>query len=82
MEIFVRLGMTPMQAIVASTSVPAAHLGLDDLGTIAPGRSADFVVLNEDPLEDIRNTRSLSMVYLRGQELDREALLASWLDGG
>jgi imidazolonepropionase-like amidohydrolase len=80
LEIFVRLGMTPMQAIVAATSVPAAHLGLGDLGTIAPGKSADFVVLDQDPLEDIRNTRSLSMVFRRGEEVDREALRTSWLD--
>jgi len=74
LEIFVRLGMTPAQAIVAATSRPAARLHLDDMGTIAPGKSADFVVLDRNPLDDIRNTRSISRVYLRGVEVDRAAL--------
>jgi imidazolonepropionase-like amidohydrolase len=78
LEIFVRLGMTPAQAIVAATSRPAARLGLDDIGTIAAGKSADFVVLDANPLTDIRNTRTISRVYLRGVEIDREALRRRW----
>jgi imidazolonepropionase-like amidohydrolase len=74
LEIFVRLGMTPAQAIVAATSRPAARLGLDDMGTLAPGKRASFVVLDANPLESIRNTRSISAVYLGGAEVDREAL--------
>ena len=78
LEIFVRLGMTPMQAIVAATSRPAEHLGLSEMGRIAPGKSADFVILDANPLEDIRNTRTISRVYLRGREVDREGLRARW----
>jgi imidazolonepropionase-like amidohydrolase len=78
LEIFVRLGMTPMQALVAATSRPAARLGLGDLGTLAPGMSADFVVLDASPLDDIRNTRSISEVYLRGQRIDRDGLRSRW----
>ncbi len=74
LEIFVRLGMTPMQAIVAATSRPAERFGLSEMGTIAPGKSADFVVLDQNPLEDIRNTQTISRVYLRGREVDREGL--------
>ena len=80
LEIFVRLGMTPAEAIVAGTSSPAQHLGLTELGTIAPGKSADFVVLEANPLEDIRNTRTISDVYLRGGRVDRAALRSRWTD--
>jgi imidazolonepropionase-like amidohydrolase len=75
---YVRLGMTPAQAIVAATSTPAQALGLTDVGALAEGRNADFLVLNANPLDDIRNTRQIANVYLRGARLDREALLAKW----
>lgn len=78
LEIFVRLGMTPMQAIVAATSKPARRLGLDDLGLLQPGYSADLVVLDENPLNDIRNTRSISSVFLNGKMLDRAGLAADF----
>ena len=44
----------------------------------APGRSADFTVLDANPLENIGNTRRINRIYLRGQELDRAALRAKW----
>jgi len=78
LEIFVRLGMTPMQAIVAATSKPAQRLGLGDLGLLQPGYSADLVVLDENPLSDIRNTRSISSVLLNGMMLDRAGLAAGF----
>ncbi len=71
-------GMTPAQVIVAATSAAARVLNLDDLGTIAEGRSADFLVLDANPLEDILNTRKIAAVYQRGQELDRAALGRRW----
>jgi imidazolonepropionase-like amidohydrolase len=78
LEIFVRLGMTPMQALVAGTGRAAERLGLADLGALAPGKSADFVVLDGNPLDDIRNTRRISGVYLRGAAVDRDAMRARW----
>ncbi len=70
--------MTPAQAIEAGTANPADALGLRDVGTLAQGKYADFIVLNANPLDDIRNTRQISSVYLRGAKLDRDGLLAKW----
>ena len=64
-------GMTPAEVIVAATQSSADLMGLDDSGTIAVGNSAAFIVLDGNPLEDIANTRLISMVYLRGLEVDR-----------
>jgi imidazolonepropionase-like amidohydrolase len=71
---WVQLGLTPAQAIVAATSRPAELLGLHDMGTLAAGKSADFIVLDANPLDDIRNTRKIADVYLRGAKLDRDRL--------
>jgi imidazolonepropionase-like amidohydrolase len=73
-----RAGLTPMQALVAGTRTSARVLGLDQLGTIASGKSADFLVLNGNPLDNIANTRKIGRVYLRGQEIPRAAMTAKW----
>ena len=74
----VTAGMTPMQVIVAATRTSAEILKLDQLGTIAGGKSADFIVLDANPLDDITNTRRISQVYLRGRAIDRKALSREW----
>src|SRR5437016_2549374 len=71
LENMVAAGMTPAQVLVAATRNSAEILGLDDLGMIAPGKSADFVVLDANPLDDITNTRRIGNVYLRGRQIDR-----------
>ena len=67
-----------MEAIVAATRDSAKVLKLDQLGTVAPGKSADFIVLNANPLDNISNVRRIDKVYLRGQEVDRAGLRAKW----
>jgi imidazolonepropionase-like amidohydrolase len=74
----VAAGMTPAEVIAAATSRSAALLEMDDVGAVAAGRSADFLVLDANPLDDITNTRRIASVYLRGAEVDRAALRARW----
>jgi virginiamycin B lyase len=78
LELLVKAGLTASQAIVAATRTSAAILGLDALGTIATGKSAAFIVLDANPLDDIVNTRKISAVYLDGAAVDRTALAAKW----
>jgi imidazolonepropionase-like amidohydrolase len=73
----VAAGLTPMQALVAATSTTADILRLDRLGAIAAGKSADFIVLDANPLDDIRNTRRIAQVYLRGAAVDRARMRAA-----
>ena len=74
----VAAGMTPAQVIVAATRTSAEALQLDQLGTIATGKSADFIVLDANPLDDIDNTRRIAQVYTRGRQVDRAALSRNW----
>jgi len=78
LENMVAAGMTPAQVLVAATRTSAGIVALDELGMVAPGKSADFVVLDANPLDDITNTRRIAKVYLRGQELPRAAMAAKW----
>jgi imidazolonepropionase-like amidohydrolase len=64
-------GLTPMQVIVAATRNSAEFLRMADAGTLEVGKSADFIVLDTNPLDDITNTRRISSVVLRGTAVDR-----------
>ncbi len=78
MGMYVRLGLTPAEAIIASTLRPTEVLRIKDTGVLAKGKRADFIVLNANPLENIRNTREIDSVYLYGARLDREGLQAKF----
>ena len=60
-------GLTPEQVLLSATSVAASCLGLGDRGVLAPGMWADFLVLTDNPLDDLENSRSLEQVYVAGQ---------------
>jgi imidazolonepropionase-like amidohydrolase len=81
MESMVKAGLRPSEVIAAATRDAAQFLGLDQLGTVASGKNADFLVLDANPLDNIANTRRISRVYLRGGEVDR-AVLKTQLKGG
>jgi imidazolonepropionase-like amidohydrolase len=80
LQLFVRAGLTPLQALQTATLNPAIYFGKTaDWGTIAPGKTADFVVLSRNPLSDIANTRTVAAVvadgrYYSPRELDRMRL--------
>ena len=78
LSLFVSLGMTPMEAIVASTSRAAQAFGLNNVGLLQAGKAADFVILNANPLDDINNTRQIDDVYIRGEVVDRAAWSTRW----
>ncbi len=69
LELMVEAGLTPMQAITAATGENAKLLHLSDRGTIAVGKRADLLVLDADPLADIRNTRRIFAVYHEGRSI-------------
>jgi hypothetical protein len=75
LALFVRAGLTPMEALQTATTNPARYLGLSDsLGTIEKGKIADLVLLEANPLEEIRNTQRIAAVVLNGRLLDRSKL--------
>lgn len=72
LEMLVRAGMTPLQALEAATIRPTEFLHLEDqLGTIEVGKRADLVLLSANPLEDIRNTRRIDLVISKGEIVPR-----------
>jgi imidazolonepropionase-like amidohydrolase len=74
----VAAGMSPDQVITAATRTSAEILKQTTMGMVVAGRSADFIVLDANPLDNILNTRKISRVYLRGKEVDRNALKAEF----
>lgn len=71
LEMMVDAGMTPMEVIVSATSNPAKYMGLPDIGGLEVGNWADFLVLDANPLDDIRNTREISSIFIGGVEIER-----------
>jgi imidazolonepropionase-like amidohydrolase len=76
-ENWVTMGFTPAEAIIMATR-DGAEVARINTGMVAVGKSADFIVLDANPLENIANTRRINKVYLRGQEVDRAGMRAKW----
>ena len=75
LALLVRAGLTPMESLQTATINPARFLGMEkDLGTIEKGKVANLVLLDADPVSDIRNTTKISEVFVGGKEFDRLAL--------
>ncbi len=75
LALFVQNGFTPLEALQAATINPAKFLGLEkSLGTIEKGKSADLVLLDANPLNDIANTKKISAVIVSGRYLAKEKL--------
>ncbi len=71
MELMVEAGLTPMQVIQSFSRNAAETLRIDkDFGTLAKGKAADLLVLDKNPLEDIRHMRSIAAVYLGGMKFE------------
>jgi imidazolonepropionase-like amidohydrolase len=77
-ELLVAAGLSPSEALVAATGNGARLIGADSLGTIAPGKVADLMILDGDPLSNIRNTRSVDRIVLRGSIMSTDSIRASW----
>jgi imidazolonepropionase-like amidohydrolase len=78
LELYVRAGFTPMEALQAATLVPARVMGMErEVGTVQPGKAADLVLLDADPLADISNTRRISAVIAAGRVYDPAVLWRS-----
>ena len=70
MELMEEAGLSPEQILRSATGVAAACLGRDDIGTLEPGRRADFIVLRADPLRDVSNMRAIEGVWVAGERID------------
>lgn len=75
LEMLVRLGLSPREALAAATNNYSIQFGWNELGQIAPGRRADILVLDADPTVNIWNARRISTLILDGNIIDRQALL-------
>ena len=75
LELLVRLGLSPREALAAATNNYALQFGWKELGLIAPGRRADILAVDGDPTTNIWNARRISLIVLNGELIDRDSLL-------
>jgi imidazolonepropionase-like amidohydrolase len=74
-ELLVKAGLSPEEALVSATRLPATWLGIEDkIGTVEVGKYADLVLLDADPLTDIQNTRKIAGVFSNGKWIDKKTM--------
>ncbi|HEY6223607.1 MAG TPA: amidohydrolase family protein [Gemmatimonadales bacterium] len=78
MALLVAAGFTPIEALTAATRHAALVIDADSLGLVAPGKAADLVVLNRNPVDDISATRDIAWVMVRGRQIKPDSLRAVW----
>ena len=75
MDLYVRAGLAPLQAIRSATQTAARSLGIErDRGSLEPGKRADLLVISADPLADVKNVRAIDAVYRSGRRIERGAV--------
>ncbi|WP_425542001.1 amidohydrolase family protein [Alkalibacillus silvisoli] len=77
LEIFVEIGFTEIEALQAATVNAAKSINLDDIGTIQEGKIADLVILNENPLDNIKHTQEIDLIVKGGKAYNQEDILRS-----
>jgi imidazolonepropionase-like amidohydrolase len=81
MELLAQAGLEPQEVLAAATRLPATWLGIDSLiGTVEPGKFADLILLDANPLEDVKNCRKISGVFVNGKWLDKRTIDAMLAD--
>jgi imidazolonepropionase-like amidohydrolase len=70
MDLYVKSDIPPLEAIRAATQTAARSLGIDkDRGTLEPGKRADFLILDADPVKDVKNVRAIAAIYKAGERV-------------
>jgi imidazolonepropionase-like amidohydrolase len=75
LEMLVRVGLTPREALAAATNNYSEQFNWHELGQIAAGRRADILVLDDDPTVNIWNVRHINTLFVDGNQIDRDGLL-------
>jgi len=76
LELLVKAGLSPLEALKAATSIPAEKFNLTGRGRIKPGLIADFLLVKGNPVKDIKATRNITTVWRNGVKVDREEYMA------
>lgn len=77
LELLVRAGLTPLEALKSATSIPAERFHMKNRGRIRPGYVADVLLVNGDPTKDIKSTRNIAAIWRNGVKVNRQKYVQS-----